>query len=145
MLVLFIFLAFLESCGYMARIAFIMDRIFRRFGLSGKSFIPILVGTGCGVPGIMACRTIESERDRRMTIMTTTFIPCGAKLPFIGLVVGVIFGGNADGHLSKKRVQLSCFQQSLSGSCHSLTGQTAALECSKKIRWIAVFLLSLEV
>ena len=94
MLVLFIFLAFLESCGYMARIAFIMDRIFRRFGLSGKSFIPILVGTGCGVPGIMACRTIESERDRRMTIMTTTFIPCGAKLPFIGLVVGAIFGGN---------------------------------------------------
>ena len=94
MLVLFIFLAFLEACGYMARIAFIMDRIFRRFGLSGKSFIPILVGTGCGVPGIMACRTIEHERDRRMTIMTTTFIPCGAKLPFIGLVVGALFGGN---------------------------------------------------
>ena len=95
MLVLFIFLAFLEACGYMARIAFILDRVFRRFGLSGKSFIPMLVGTGCGVPGIMACRTIESERDRRMTIMTTTFIPCGAKLPFIGLVAGAIFGGSA--------------------------------------------------
>ena len=95
MLVLFIFLAFLEACGYMARIAFIMDRIFRRFGLSGKSFIPMLVGTGCGVPGIMACRTIESERDRRMTIMTTTFIPCGAKVPFIALVSGAIFGGSA--------------------------------------------------
>lgn len=95
MLVLFIFLAFLESCGYMARIAFIMDRIFRRFGLSGKSFIPMLVGTGCGVPGIMASRTIENERDRRMTIMTTTFIPCGAKVPFIALVSGAIFGGSA--------------------------------------------------
>ena len=95
MLVLFIFMAFLEVCGYMARIAFIMDRIFRRFGLSGKSFIPILVGTGCGVPGIMACRTIENERDRRMTIMTTTFIPCGAKVPFIALVAGAIFGGSA--------------------------------------------------
>ena len=95
MLVLFIFLAFLEACGYMARIAFILDRIFRRFGLSGKSFIPVLIGTGCGVPGIMACRTIESERDRRMTIMTTTFIPCGAKVPFIALVAGAIFGGSA--------------------------------------------------
>ena len=95
MLVLFIFLAFLEACGYMARIAFILDRIFRRFGLSGKSFIPVLIGTGCGVPGIMACRTIENERDRRMTIMTTTFIPCGAKVPFIGLVAGAIFGGSA--------------------------------------------------
>ncbi len=94
MLVLFIFLAFLEACGYMARIAFIMDRIFRRFGLSGKSFIPMLIGTGCGVPGIMASRTIESERDRRMTIMTTTFIPCGAKVPFIALVAGAIFGGS---------------------------------------------------
>lgn len=93
MLVLFIFLAFLEGCGYMARIAFIMDRIFRRFGLSGKSFIPILIGTGCGVPGIMASRTIENERDRRMTIMTTTFIPCGAKLPFIAMVAGAIFNG----------------------------------------------------
>ena len=92
-LLLFIFLAFLESCGYMARIAFILDRIFRRFGLSGKSFIPILVGTGCGIPGIMASRTIENENDRRMTIMTTTFIPCGAKLPFIGMVAGAIFGG----------------------------------------------------
>ena len=92
-LVLFIFLAFLESCGYMARIAFILDRIFRRFGLSGKSFIPILVGTGCGIPGIMASRTIENENDRRMTVMTTTFIPCGAKLPFIGMVAGAIFGG----------------------------------------------------
>ena len=81
MLVLFIFLAFLEACGYMARIAFIMDRIFRKFGLSGKSFIPMLIGTGCGVPGIMASRTIENDRDRKMTIMTTTFIPCGAKLP----------------------------------------------------------------
>lgn len=95
MLVLFIFLAFLEACGYMARIAFILDRIFRRFGLSGKSFIPVLIGTGCGIPGIMACRTIESERDRRMTIMTTTFIPCGAKVPFIALVAGAIFGGSA--------------------------------------------------
>ena len=92
-LVLFIFLAFLESCGYMARIAFIMDRIFRKFGLSGKSFIPILIGTGCGIPGIMASRTIENERDRRMTIMTTTFIPCGAKLPFIAMIAGAIFGG----------------------------------------------------
>ncbi|MDE5946059.1 MAG: ferrous iron transport protein B [Oscillospiraceae bacterium] len=91
MLVLFIFLAFLESCGYMARIAFVMDRIFRKFGLSGKSFIPMLIGTGCGVPGIMASRTIENERDRRMTIMTTTFIPCGAKLPIIGLIVGAFF------------------------------------------------------
>jgi len=93
MLVLFIFLAFLEACGYMARIAFIMDRIFRKFGLSGKSFIPILIGTGCGVPGIMASRTIENERDRRMTIMTTTFIPCGAKLPIIALITGALFGG----------------------------------------------------
>ncbi|MBR5969114.1 MAG: ferrous iron transporter B [Lachnospiraceae bacterium] len=91
--VLFLFLAFLEACGYMARIAFIMDRIFRRFGLSGKSFIPILIGTGCGIPGIMASRTIENERDRRMTIITTTFIPCGAKLPFIAMVAGAIFGG----------------------------------------------------
>ncbi|MDR1194765.1 MAG: ferrous iron transport protein B [Peptococcaceae bacterium] len=93
MLILFLFLAFLESCGYMARIAFIMDRIFRRFGLSGKSFIPILIGTGCGVPGIMASRTIESDRDRKMTIMTTTFIPCGAKLPIIALIAGALFGG----------------------------------------------------
>ena len=95
MLVLFLLLAFLEACGYMARIAFIMDRIFRRFGLSGKSFIPILIGTGCGVPGIMASRTIENERDRRMTIMTTTFIPCGAKVPFISMIAGAIFGGSA--------------------------------------------------
>ena len=94
MLVLFIFLAFLESCGYMARIAFIMDRIFRKFGLSGKSFIPMLIGSGCGVPGIMASRTIENERDRRMTIMTTTFIPCGAKTPFIAMIAGAIFGGS---------------------------------------------------
>ena len=93
MLVLFIFLAFLEACGYMARVAFIMDRIFRRFGLSGKSFIPMLIGTGCGVPGVMASRTIENERDRRMTIMTTTFIPCGAKLPIIALIAGALFGG----------------------------------------------------
>ena len=91
MIVLFIFLAFLESCGYMARIAFVMDRIFRRFGLSGKSFIPVLIGTGCGVPGVMASRTIENERDRRMTIMTTTFIPCGAKLPIIALIAGALF------------------------------------------------------
>lgn len=91
MLVLFIFLAFLEACGYMARIAFVMDRIFRKFGLSGKSFIPMLIGTGCGVPGVMASRTIENERDRRMTIMTTTFIPCGAKLPIIGLIAGALF------------------------------------------------------
>ncbi|WP_367565267.1 ferrous iron transport protein B [Lacrimispora sp.] len=95
MLVLFIFLAFLESCGYMARVAFIMDRIFRKFGLSGKSFIPMLIGTGCGVPGIMASRTIENERDRKMTIMTTTFIPCGAKLPIIALIAGALFGGAA--------------------------------------------------
>ena len=94
MLVLFILLAFLESCGYMARIAFVLDRIFRKFGLSGKSFIPMLVGTGCGVPGIMASRTIENERDRRMTIMTTTFIPCGAKQPFIAMIAGAIFGGS---------------------------------------------------
>lgn len=93
MLVLFIFLAFLESCGYMARVAFVMDRIFRKFGLSGKSFIPMLIGTGCGVPGIMASRTIENERDRRMTIITTTFIPCGAKLPIIALIAGALFGG----------------------------------------------------
>ncbi len=93
MLVLFILLAFLEACGYMARIAFVLDRIFRRFGLSGKSFIPMLIGTGCGVPGIMASRTIENERDRRMTIMTTTFIPCGAKLPIIALIASALFGG----------------------------------------------------
>lgn len=93
MLVLFIFLAFLEACGYMARIAFIMDRIFRKFGLSGKSFIPMLIGTGCGVPGIMASRTIENDRDRKMTIMTTTFIPCGAKLPIIALIAGALFDG----------------------------------------------------
>ncbi|MDF2886841.1 MAG: ferrous iron transport protein [Lacrimispora sp.] len=93
MLVLFIFLAFLESCGYMARVAFIMDRVFRKFGLSGKSFIPMLIGSGCGVPGIMASRTIESDRDRKMTIMTTTFIPCGAKLPIIALIAGALFGG----------------------------------------------------
>ncbi|SCJ75326.1 Ferrous iron transport protein B [uncultured Clostridium sp.] len=93
MLILFLFLAFLEACGYMARIAFIMDRIFRKFGLSGKSFIPMLIGTGCGVPGIMASRTIENDRDRKMTIMTTTFIPCGAKLPIIALIAGALFGG----------------------------------------------------
>jgi ferrous iron transport protein B len=95
MLVLFLLLAFLEACGYMARIAFVLDRVFRRFGLSGKSFIPMLIGVGCGVPGIMASRTIENERDRRMTIMTTTFIPCSAKLPFIGMIAGAIFGGSA--------------------------------------------------
>lgn len=95
MLVLFLLLAILESCGYMARIAFVLDRIFRKFGLSGKSFIPMLVGTGCGVPGIMASRTIENERDRRMTIMTTTFIPCSAKVPFIAMIAGAIFGGSA--------------------------------------------------
>ena len=95
MLVLFLMLAFLEACGYMARIAFVLDRIFRKFGLSGKSFIPMLIGTGCGVPGIMASRTIENERDRRMTIMTTTFIPCGAKVPFISMVAGAIFSGSA--------------------------------------------------
>ena len=93
MLVLFLLLAFLEACGYMARIAFVLDRIFRKFGLSGKSFIPMLIGTGCGIPGVMASRTIENERDRRMTIMTTTFIPCGAKLPFIAMIAGAIFGG----------------------------------------------------
>ena len=94
MLVLFLLLAFLEGCGYMARIAFVLDRVFRKFGLSGKSFIPMLIGTGCGVPGIMASRTIENERDRRMTIMTTTFIPCGAKIPFIAMIAGAIFGGS---------------------------------------------------
>ncbi len=94
MLVLFLMLAFLEACGYMARIAFVLDRIFRKFGLSGKSFIPMLIGVGCGVPGIMASRTIENERDRRMTIMTTTFIPCGAKVPFIAMIAGAIFGGS---------------------------------------------------
>ena len=95
MLVLFLLLAILEACGYMARIAFVLDRIFRKFGLSGKSFIPVLVGTGCGIPGVMASRTIENERDRRMTIMTTTFIPCGAKLPFIAMIAGALFGGSA--------------------------------------------------
>ena len=95
MLVLFLMLAFLEACGYMARIAFVLDRIFRKFGLSGKSFIPMLVGTGCGIPGVMASRTIENERDRRMTIMTTTFIPCGAKVPFIAMIAGAIFTGSA--------------------------------------------------
>ena len=94
MLVLFLMLAFLEACGYMARIAFVLDRIFRKFGLSGKSFIPMLIGTGCGIPGVMASRTIENERDRRMTIMTTTFIPCGAKVPFIAMIAGAIFGGS---------------------------------------------------
>ena len=94
MLVLFLMLAFLEACGYMARIAFVLDRVFRKFGLSGKSFIPMLIGVGCGVPGIMASRTIENERDRRMTIMTTTFIPCGAKVPFIGMIAGALFGGS---------------------------------------------------
>ena len=93
MLVLFIFLSFLESCGYMARVAFIMDRIFRRFGLSGKSFIPMLIGVGCGVPGIMASRTIENDKDRKMTIITTTFIPCGAKMPIIALIASALFGG----------------------------------------------------
>ena len=106
MLVLFFFLAFLESCGYMARIAFVLDRIFRKFGLSGKSFIPMLVGTGCGIPGIMASRTIENERDRRMTIMTTTFIPCGAKVPFIAMIAGAIFGGSA---LQKSIVSVSAY------------------------------------
>ena len=95
MLVLFLMLAFLEACGYMARIAFVLDRVFRKFGLSGKSFIPMLIGTGCGIPGIMASRTIENERDRRMTIITTTFIPCGAKVPFIAMIAGAIFGGSA--------------------------------------------------
>ena len=95
MLVLFLLLAFLEGCGYMARIAFVLDRVFRKFGLSGKSFIPMLIGVGCGVPGVMASRTIENERDRRMTIMTTTFIPCGAKVPFIAMIAGAIFGGSA--------------------------------------------------
>ena len=95
MLVLFLMLAFLEACGYMSRIAFVLDRIFRKFGLSGKSFIPMLIGVGCGVPGIMASRTIENERDRRMTIMTTTFIPCGAKVPFIAMIAGALFGGSA--------------------------------------------------
>ena len=106
MLVLFFFLAFLESCGYMARIAFVLDRIFRKFGLSGKSFIPMLVGTGCGIPGIMASRTIENERDRRMTIMTTTFIPCGAKIPFIAMIAGAIFGGSS---LQKSLVSVSAY------------------------------------
>ncbi len=94
MLVLFLFLAFLESCGYMTRVAFIMDRIFRKFGLSGKSFIPMLIGSGCGVPGVMASRTIENDRDRKMTIMTTTFVPCGAKLPIIALIAGAFFNNS---------------------------------------------------
>ena len=94
MLVLFLFLAFLESCGYMARVAFIMDRIFRKFGLSGKSFIPMLIGSGCGVPGVMASRTIENDRDRKMTIMTTTFVPCGAKLPIIAMIAGAFFNNS---------------------------------------------------
>ena len=106
--VLFLLLAFLEACGYMARIAFVLDRLFRKFGLSGKSFIPILVGTGCGVPGIMASRTIESERDRRMTIITTTFIPCGAKTPFIALIAGAIFGGSPWIATSAYFLGLSC-------------------------------------
>ena len=110
MLVLFFFLAFLEACGYMARIAFIMDRIFRKFGLSGKSFIPMLIGTGCGVPGIMASRTIENDRDRKMTIMTTTFIPCGAKLPIIALIAGALFGGAALCHMG-------CAQRVFRGHC----------------------------
>ena len=92
-LILFIFLAFLEGCGYMSRVAFIMDRIFRKFGLSGKSFIPMLIGSGCGVPGVMASRTIENDRDRKMTIMTTTFVPCSAKLPIIALIAGALFDG----------------------------------------------------
>ena len=92
MFVLFVLLSFLEDCGYMARVAFVMDRVFRRFGLSGKSFIPMLVSTGCGVPGVLATKTIENEKDRRMTVMTTTFIPCGAKLPVIALVMGALIG-----------------------------------------------------
>ena len=92
MFVLFILLSFLEDCGYMARVAFVMDRVFRRFGLSGKSFIPMLVSTGCGVPGVLATKTIENEKDRRMTVMTTTFIPCGAKLPIIALLMGALVG-----------------------------------------------------
>ncbi|MBO7451280.1 MAG: ferrous iron transporter B [Clostridiales bacterium] len=106
MLVLFLLLAFLESCGYMARIAFVLDRVFRKFGLSGKSFIPMLVGTGCGIPGIMASRTIENERDRRMTIITTTFIPCGAKVPFIAMIAGAIFGGS---NLQRSIVSVSAY------------------------------------
>ena len=102
MLVLFILLAILEDIGYMARVAFIMDRIFRKFGLSGKSFIPMLVGTGCGVPGVMASRTIENERDRRMTIMTTCFIPCSAKMPIIGLFAGALFGGSGLGQCAAR-------------------------------------------
>ena len=105
MLVLFFFLAFLEGCGYMARVAFIMDRIFRKFGLSGKSFIPMLIGAGCGVPAVMASRTIENERDRRMTIMTTTFIPCGAKLPIIALIAGALFGGRGCYHRFRYHAQ----------------------------------------
>ena len=106
MLVLFFLLAFLEACGYMARIAFVLDRVFRKFGLSGKSFIPMLIGTGCGIPGIMASRTIENERDRRMTIITTTFIPCGAKVPFIAMIAGAIFGGSP---LSRSLVSVSAY------------------------------------
>ena len=109
MLVLFAFLAFLESCGYMARVAFIMDRIFRKFGLSGKSFIPMLIGSGCGVPGVMASRTIENDRDRKMTIMTTTFVPCGAKLPIIAMIAGAFFGQQRMG--CNKLLTLSVSQQ----------------------------------
>ena len=146
MLVLFLMLAFLEACGYMSRIAFVLDRIFRKFGLSGKSFIPMLIGVGCGVPGVMASRTIENERDRRMTIMTTTFIPCGAKVPFIGMIAGALFGGSA--WVSPPRTSsawppssspASCSRRPrcspairlrLSWSCRPTTGRRSATSCA---------------
>ena len=146
MLVLFLMLAFLEACGYMARIAFVLDRIFRKFGLSGKSFIPMLIGTGCGIPGVMASRTIENERDRRMTIMTTTFIPCGAKVPFIGMIAGALFGGSAwvstsayfigmaaiiiSGIMLKKTKMFSAILLRSLWSCPRITGRPSATCCA---------------
>ena len=146
MLVLFLMLAFLEACGYMARIAFVLDRIFRKFGLSGKSFIPMLIGVGCGVPGIMASRTIENERDRRMTIMTTTFIPCGAKVPFIAMIAGAIFGGSpwistsayfigmaaivVSGIMLKRRRCSRAIPRPSSWSCLLITGPPSAACCA---------------
>ena len=138
MLVLFLMLAFLEACGYMSRIAFVLDRIFRKFGLSGKSFIPMLIGVGCGVPGVMASRTIENERDRRMTIMTTTFIPCGAKVPFIGMIAGALFGGSAS-EWPRSSSPASCSRRPrcspairlrLSWSCRPTTGRRSATSCA---------------
>ncbi len=147
MLVLFLFLAFLEGCGYMARVAFIMDRIFRKFGLSGKSFIPMLIGTGCGVPGVMASRTIENDRDRKMTIMTTTFIPCGAKLPIIALIAGAMFEvcGSGAGPLSKRRERLFSFPRFWCGLPLILDGWTVSSGCLRRWSWITVYWQRLEM